>query len=75
MLYAHQFYYSNLKIKCSYQVCLSVRIVTKCLGEDAAMDLSDEDKCKKNDDDKDDRNRDANQDGSVIRVSADRLRP
>ena len=39
------------------------------------MDLSDEDKCKKNDDDKDDRNRDANQDGSVIRVSADRLRP
>ena len=54
---------------------MSVRIVTKCLGEDAAMDLSDEDKCKKNDDDKDDRNRDANQDGSVIRVSADRLRP
>ena len=43
--------------------------------EVGVMLVSDEDKCKKNDDDKDDRNRDANQDGSVIRVSADRLRP
>ena len=39
------------------------------------MELPDQDECEKDDDDQDDRDGDADEDGSVVRVGADRLGP
>ena len=57
------------------KICLSVRVVAEVLGAGLTVEFPDEQEGEEDDDDEDDGDGDANQDGGVVRVSADGLRP
>ena len=59
----------------SYQVGLAVSVVTKRLAAVVTVKFADEDEGEEDDDDQDDGDRDPDQDGGVVGVGADGLRP
>ena len=68
-------YYFIKSGRYSYQVGLPVSVVTKRLAAVVTVKFADEDEGEEDDDDQDDGDRDPNQDGGVVGVGADGLRP
>ena len=59
----------------SYQICLTIWVVAESFAAVVTIDLPDQDEGKEYDDDEDDGDSDPHQDGGVVRVGGDGVRP